>query len=347
MRRLRAFLYRMFLARTLLGAIAAVIVRRLTRGKAHPSWSLPYEVGVEVNRRFMNNGGTQIRRGSLASDAAVPRNPIHAQRVSLGSQVLAGQRADVHTPNGYGAGDPTLLYWHGGGYVSCSPRTHRALVCALADASGARCIAPSYPLAPSKPFPAALNAALACYRELLASGVSPSQLVVAGDSAGAGLTLAMLLSLRDAGEQLPCAVVLLSPWVDLECTGASVQAHACYDYLSPELIDQASRWYAGTESRRHPLISPIHADLRGLPPMLVLTGGVEVFHSENELFVERLRQADVRVAHEVAENAVHVFPLLSMVSAQGRQAERRIGRFVREHTSTQQEVPIAAAVASI
>ena len=149
-----------------------------------------------------------------------------------------------------------MLYLHGGGYVSCSPCTHRALICAIADASGARCVAPAYPLAPEHPFPQALDAALACYRELLASGVSPSQLIVAGDSAGAGLTLAMLVQLRDAGDALPSGVVLLSPWVDLESTGASVQAHARYDYLTPKLLDEASRWYAGSESRSHPLISP-------------------------------------------------------------------------------------------
>jgi acetyl esterase/lipase len=346
MRRVRALWYRVFLVRALLAAIVTVVVRRLTRGKAHPAWSLPYEVGVELNRRFMNNGAGEISRGGRPSDAAVPRNPIHAQRVALGKQVIAGQRADVHTPLGYAQGAPTFLYWHGGGYVSCSPRTHRALLCALADASGARCIAPSYPLAPASPFPAALDAALACYRELLASGVSPSRLVVGGDSAGGGLTLAMLLSLRDAGEPLPSAAVLLSPWVDLECSGASIQGHARYDYLDPELVDQAARWYAGGESRRHPLISPIHADLRGLPPMLVLTGGVEVFHSENELFVERLRAADVRVAHEIAEHAVHVFPLLSVVSAQGRSAERRIGRFIREHTLAREPTPAVTAAAS-
>jgi monoterpene epsilon-lactone hydrolase len=334
-KRLRSLRFQLSALRALQAPIAAVIGRRLTAGKAHPAWSFSYEVAVEVTRRFMQAGVDAVRAGKPLPEAAgLSRGSPPGMRVALSEETLAGRPTEVHTPSGHAASGATVLYWHGGGYYSCSPRTHRDLIAAIAHASGARCVVPSYPLAPAQPFPASLDTAVACYRALLASGVSPQQLVVSGDSAGGGLTLALLLTLRDAGDALPRAVVLLSPWVDLEVTGASIHAHARYDYLSPDLVEQASRWYAGAESRRHPLISPIHADLRGLPPMFVLTGGIELFRSENELFVERLRAAGVQVTHEIAEHAVHVYAVFGSVSEESRQATRRIGEFVREQAGS-------------
>jgi acetyl esterase/lipase len=203
--------------------------------------------------------------------------------------------------------------------------------------SGARVIAPTYPMAPSSPYPAALDTAVACYRELLRSGVPAERVIVGGDSAGGGLALAMLLKLREAGDPLPRATVLLSPWVDLESTGASVLANSPYDYLTPQMLEAGSRWYAGSESLRNPFISPIHADLKGLPPTLVLTGGLELFRSENDAFVEKLRAAGVPVVHEVTENVVHVNLLLAIVSRQARAAIRRVGAFVRENMALRSE----------
>jgi acetyl esterase/lipase len=198
-------------------------------------------------------------------------------------------------------------------------------------------------MAPVAPFPAAIDTAIECYRAVLASGVSPDRLIVGGDSAGGGLTLAMLLQAREAGLPMPRAAVLLSPWVDLEATGASVRGNAPYDYLTPELLAAGSRWYAGSESLRNPLISPIHADLRGLPPALVLTGGLELFKSENDAFVAKLREAGVPVVHEVAENAVHVNALLAIVSSEARTAIRRVGTFVREQLGAEHGQLISSA----
>ncbi len=336
-----ALTFRLFLAWAFFASIGVVLFRRLTKGRAHPSWSLPYEVAVDLVRRFMLHGLEELRAGKPASEAPVPRHPRLMRSVALTHKKLAGQRAEIHARHNLPERAPTFLYWHGGGYAACSPRTHRDLLSAIALTSGARVIAPCYPMVPHASFPAAPEAAVACYRELLASGISPDDLIVGGDSAGGGLSLAMLMKLREAGDPLPRAVVLLSPWVDLEVTGASIKAHAQYDYMDPVMIDQGSRWYAGEESRRHPHISPIHADLTGLPPMLILTGGVEVFRSENELLVEKLREAGVDVTHEIAENAVHVFPLLSIVSKQSREARHRIGQFVRAQLSAADAVRAA------
>jgi len=322
--------FRGFLAWALIASIGTVLWRRARGQRAHASWSLPYEVAVLLVRRFMMNGFAELQGGRPASDDAVPRNPIVAARVALTKQTLADRLAEVHTPNKLADDAPTFLYWHGGGYVSCSPRTHRDLLSSVAHVAGARVIAPCYPMAPSAPYPAALDTAVACYRALLASGVPAERLIVGGDSAGGGLALAMLLKLREAGDPLPRATVLLSPWVDLEATGTSVLANAPYDYLTPQMLEAGSRWYAGNESLRNPLISPIHAELRGLPPTLVLTGGLELFRSENDAFVSKLRSAGVPVVHEVTENVVHVNLLLSIVSREARVAIRRVGEYVRE-----------------
>lgn len=334
--------FRSFLAWALVASIGSVLWRRARGRKAHASWSLPYEVAVQLVRRFMANGFDELSAGRPASEDAVPRNPRLASKVALTKQLVGERLAEVHTPIGAPADAPTVLYWHGGGYVSCSPRTHRDMLTSIAHSARARVIAPSYPMAPTAPYPAAIDTAVACYRALLASGVPPERLFVGGDSAGGGLTLAMLQRLRDAGEPLPRAVVLLSPWVDLEATGESVLGNAAYDYLTPQLLAAGSRWYAGGESLRNPLISPIHADLAGLPPTLVLTGGLELFKSENEAFVAKLRAAGVPVVHEVTENVVHVNLLLSIVSREARAAIRRVGAFVRESAS----LPRAAARSS-
>jgi acetyl esterase/lipase len=335
--------FRAFLTWTFFASIGAVLLRRVRGRGAHASWSLPYEVAVEIVKRFMANGFNELSLGRPASDDAVPRNPVTASRVKLATQMVGGRPAEVHSPVGAAEDAATFLYWHGGGYVSCSPRTHRELLSALAHVTRARVIAPTYPMAPTSPYPAAVDTAVECYRALLASGVSPDRLIVGGDSAGGGLALAMLLKLREAGDPLPCATVLLSPWVDLEATGASVQGNAQYDYLTPQLLAAGSRWYAGEESLRNPFISPIHADLRGLPPAIVLTGGLELFKSENDAFVQKLQEAGVPVVHEVAEHAVHVNALLAIVSAEARSAIRRVGGFVREQVGAARSELISSA----
>jgi acetyl esterase/lipase len=321
-------LYRAFLVWCMVSSAVAVLVRRLLRGRAEPSWSLPFEVAVDVARRYMHHGFSQAQAGVQINDAAVPRDPRVVRSVTLRHQSIAGMAADVHTPTAWKEGDPTLLYWHGGGYISCSPRTHRDLVSRIAFLSGARCIVPDYGKAPVHPFPHALDAAVSAFGELIEGGVAPHTLLVGGDSAGAGLALSLMLRLRDEGAALPCAAVLLSPWVDLTASGESVRG-AKLDILDGDMIALASGLYAGDAPLDHRLVSPLHAELSGLPPMLVQTGECEVFFSENHLFVERARSAGVSVTHEVSSGMTHVFQTLALFDHRGRRAVRSIGRFVQ------------------
>ena len=166
---------------------------------------------------------------------------------------MADRLADVHTPRQVPADAATFLYWHGGGYVSCSPRTHRDMLSSIAHVTRARVIAPSYPMAPVSPYPAAVDTAVECYRALLASGVPADRMIVGGDSAGGGLALAMLLRLREAGDPLPRA---------MGCSrrgSTSRERRSCsrtpYDYL-PRTLSNPARSVPGT-SAAHPFISPI------------------------------------------------------------------------------------------
>ena len=185
----------------------------------------------------------------------------------------------------------TLLYLHGGGYFACSPQTHRPITCGLAQ-RGLAVFAPDYRLAPEHPFPAAVNDAVAAYRGLLAGGIAPQSIAIAGDSAGGGLALALLLSLRDAGDPMPAAAMLFSPWTDLACTGASLKENDRRDAMFvAEGMERAALPYLNGADPRQPLASPLYGDLSGLPPMLVHVGSYEMLLDDSRRLVERARAA--------------------------------------------------------
>lgn len=307
----------------------AVVLSRLRGRPAHPNWPLLFEIGVSVERKFMLHGFDQAHRGFLVSEASAPRDPRVALGVSLKRSRLAGLDVEVHTPRAWRPSDPTILYLHGGGYVACSPGTHRDLVTRLARAAGARCIVPNYRKAPQHPFPDALHAAAACFRELVESGVAPSSLFVAGDSAGGGLALAVTLFLRDTAALIPRGLLLLSPWVDLaaDVDGAD---NAALDILNPAMVKRAAELYAGSADLTHPHVSPVHASLEGLPPMLVQTGENELFYQQNLAFAERAREAGIEIEHEIAPAMVHVFQTLAVFDPTAGGAIARLGGFVRQ-----------------
>ncbi len=224
-----------------------------------------------------------------------------------------------------------VLYLHGGGYVIGSPATHRGLAGRLSAAAAARVLLIDYRLAPEHPFPAAVDDATAAYRWLLASGVSPARLVIAGDSAGGGLTVATLVALRDAGEPLPAAGICLSPWVDLEGTGDSMTTKAAVDPLvQRDLLLQMARWYLAGTDPRTPLAAPLHADLRGLPPLLVHVGTAEVLFDDASRLAAKARAAGVEVTLEPWEDMIHVWHLFAPLLPEGQQAIERLGAFIRQ-----------------
>lgn len=224
-----------------------------------------------------------------------------------------------------------ILYLHGGGYVMGSIATHRELAARLSRACGARVLLIDYRLAPEQPFPAAVEDAAAAYRWLLAGGVDANRLVIAGDSAGGGLTVSTLVALRDARDPLPAAAVCLSPWVDLECTGESMTTRSAVDpLLQRALLQKMAEPYLHGQSPRSPLASPLYADLSGIPPLLIQVGTSEVLFDDSTRLAERARKAGVDVALEPWEEMIHDFQLFAALLPEGREAIARIGEYVRK-----------------
>lgn len=223
-----------------------------------------------------------------------------------------------------------VLYLHGGGYVVGSLSTHRELAARVGRAAGARVLTIDYRLAPEHPHPAAVDDAVAAYRALLAD-VRPEHLAVAGDSAGGGLTIATLLALRDLGAPLPSAGVCFSPWVDLEGTGGSMDEITDDPMLNRALIRYFARLYLGDGAidARTPLAAPLHADLRGLPPLLIQASRHEVLRDDAVRIAERARAAGVACDLELTDEVPHVWQIFASILPEGREAIERAGAFLR------------------
>lgn len=247
--------------------------------------------------------------------------------VEVEESEIGGVPAEIVTPADHGAG--TFLYLHGGGYAIGSPVSHRHLVAALAGASRTRAFALDYRRAPEHPFPAAVDDALAGYRGLLDAGVAPGSIVVGGDSAGGGLTAAALLAIRDAGLDLPAAGVLISPWADLANESDSYRTHADRDPLVfQEDIDRWRDAYLAGADPRAPLASPLHADLAGLPPLLIHVGSEEVLLDDSRKLAERCKAAGVEADLEIWPDMIHVWHWFGEYLDEAGSAVRRIGEYV-------------------
>jgi acetyl esterase/lipase len=230
------------------------------------------------------------------------------------------------------ASDPTktVLYLHGGGYVLGSIDTHRGLGSRIAEAAGTRVLMVEYRLAPETPFPGAVEDATTAYRFLLDQGVAPEQIVIGGDSAGGGLTLATLVSLKEQGQPLPGAAFALSPWVDLEGLGDSMQTRAEADPMVQKegLVRMGSLYLSGADPKT-PLAAPLHADLSGLPPILIQVGTAETLLDDSIRIAERLRAAGVAVELQQYEDLIHVFQAFAPIVPESLEAIAKIGAFVK------------------
>ena len=226
--------------------------------------------------------------------------------------------------------DAAILYLHGGGYVIGSPRSHRHLAAAIGAAADAAVLLPDYRLAPEHPFPAALDDAVIAYRWLLAKNVAPSRIVIAGDSAGGGLTVATLVALRDAGTPLPAAAVCISPWTDLSFSLPTHTTRAAVDpIVTREGVGKMATAYLAGKDPRTSLASPLFADLRGLPPLLIHVGDDEVLLDDAVQLAERARKAGVDVTLDVWPKMIHVWHWFFPMLDEGQAAIDRIGEFVK------------------
>ncbi len=266
------------------------------------------------------------RRARL--DGFGARYPIAAD-IAVASVMAGGVAAEWTTAPGADPGR-AMLFLHGGGYVSGSIASHRHMVAEVGRRAGVRTLALDYRLAPEHPFPAALDDALAGYRFLLDQGFSAPNIVLGGESAGGGLAVATMVCLRDAGTPLPGCAWLSSPWTDLAMTGASMAAKAGIDPLISRayLQELASAYLAGADPAG-PLVSPLHADLRGLPPLLIQVGSAETLLDDAVRLAGVAGGADLRVTMQVWPNMIHAWTLFYRDVAAGRRALAEVGAFVR------------------
>jgi monoterpene epsilon-lactone hydrolase len=235
----------------------------------------------------------------------------------------------------------TLVYLHGGGYVCMSPRTHRAITAGFA-LRGMRVFAPDYRLAPEHKFPAAVDDATAVWRALRAQVAGP--IFIAGDSAGGGLSLALMLNLRACGERGPDAACLFSPWTDLACTGDSMRGNSNRDpLLNVGALHMQASAYASEVDLQTPLISPLYGDLAGLPPMIVFVGDTEILFNDSTRVAERARAGGVPVDLRTYHNMPHVWPMLNVILPEGREALDQGAAFLFAATPSVQPTSATAA----
>jgi monoterpene epsilon-lactone hydrolase len=289
---------------------------------------------IEVVRELLRSKprpvGWAERRERL--DAVGQASPV-APDISLEAVDAGGVAAEWSLAPG---SDPAcvLMFFHGGGYCSGSIASHRGMVTRIGRAAGVRTLAVGYRLAPEHPFPAALEDALAAFGFLLDQGIASDKIAIGGDSAGGGLTLATLTSLRDAGKPLPGCAWLVSPWVDLKMTGASLAEKADVDPLiqKPYLEELASAYLAGADPAG-PLVSPLHADLAGLPPLLVQVGSAETLLDDALRIARRAGAADVPVSLEVWPHMIHAWHLWAAQLEDARRAIASAAAFMRTRLS--------------
>lgn len=304
-------------------ATIAASIRRLLLGPTLPTWSWTTEWTVASMRAVIARAAAfsddpLLLRLGLWAKTPVPlslRGSVHVRNVRIG-----GINADRFTADQAPPSSPTLLYFHGGGYVFGNPGTHRQFISQLVHASGATALAPQYRLAPRHRFPAAVDDAETAYRALIDGGVDPRSIIVAGDSAGGGLATALLLRIRSRGLPMAAGAILLSPYLDLEHSSYTIRTNARTDYLPLNELTGPNDWYADRDQLRLPEVSPVNADLTGLPPLLVLAGGAEMILGDSITIAEHAARDGVECELIIEAEMMHVWPIVADRQEQSRTA---------------------------
>jgi len=278
---------------------------------------------LQVKRKLRKaRNAADIRAAFGASALPAPRG------INFSPDTVGGIAGEWAAPPDASSG--TLLYLHGGGYVACSPRTHRSITGGFA-LRGLKVFCPDYRLAPEHPFPAAVDDALAAYKGLLDSGIAPAGIAIGGDSAGGGLALATLLASKAAGLPMPACALVFSPWTDLANTGETMRTNARRDVMLPENTgSEGAGFYLNGADARNPLAAPLYGDLAGLPPLLIHVGEGEVLRDDSTRFAAKARAAGVAVDCSVWDNMPHVWQLFQLFLPEARQALDQAAAFAKE-----------------
>ena len=323
--------YRLQTATVMCHSVLDVCWRRRRHGPRLPGWNWAVEVTTQALKQQLITAFKMrdVRQSRRYLDAVTFTSPALADvtRFPISAE---GFRGTWFLPK-HTEPRTTLLYLHGGGYAFY-PKAHAGLIALVTLAAGCRTFALDYRLAPEHPFPAQLEDALHAYRSLLAEGLDPANLVVAGDSAGGNLTLALLLAVRDAGLPLPALAAVLSPATDfdppLDDRTGSFVTNEPFDWIAPQMLFRWADWFCSPEQRRNPLVSPTYADLRGLPPIYVQAGGAEILYDSIRKFTVHARSQGANVTLEIWPEMTHDFQMFGTRVPQSSEALHRLGEVI-------------------
>lgn len=279
-----------------------------------------------VKKQFDNFDDVPAFRARMDNSARLmPKLPAEVRVVATAASGVSCEW--ISAP---GTRDETvLMYLHGGGYVFGGLDSHRDIGWRLAAAAKMRVLMVDYRLAPEHPFPAALEDATNCYRWLLEEGFDPGNIAIGGDSAGGGLSVSLLINLRNLGLPLPAACILLSPWTDLSMSGDSIAKNGPVDpMLSKSALEKMAGYYLGKRDRKAPLASPLFGDVAGLPPTYIQVGSLEVLRSDAERLADKMRDCGGEVLLEVWPGMFHVFQVFAARVPEGREAIDKLGEFL-------------------
>ncbi len=304
-----------------------VTASRLRRGPRLSGWPWVFETATTFLRGQERAafGLPTIAQQREYMDALVVRSSelAHMQIEAVEADGVKGRWFVPPTA----ASELVVLYLHGGGYAF-SIRAHDNFIAFFARAARARTFALDYRLAPEHPFPAQLEDAQAAYHWLLSSGIAPEHILIAGDSAGGNLTLTLLLALRDAQQPLPRMAICLCPWTDMDSSSRSMKENEPFDWIEQRMVVQWAEWFCQGTEPTNPLVSPVHADLRGLPPIYIQAGDAELLIDMIRAFVGKAKAQEASVTLEVWEHMNHVFQAYGSIIQQSREALQRIGEVV-------------------
>jgi len=226
--------------------------------------------------------------------------------------------------------DHIVLFFHGGAYIAGSVETSNYHAVLISRFANAQLLSINYRLAPEHPYPAALEDAVKAYKWLIKEKkFPPSKIIITGVSAGGGLAVATLLKLRELNYELPRAAVCISPWTDLAFTGETFKSRAKYDpFTSPYNLDFAASLYVKDNDPKNPFISPVYADLQGLPPLFIIVGTAEVLHDDSIRLAKHAKSAGVEVVLDIWEDMIHAFPVFAKAAPESQKAIEKIGNFI-------------------
>ncbi len=288
------------------------------------SFTVKTFINVFRNTLFIHKTEANTIRVGFERISNITKFPRFVTKEDL---TYAGIDAAWFVPEGYGK-SKTILYLHGGGYVMGSHNTHRSLIGRIARASGCRALAINYRKAPEYPYPAAIEDAIKAYKQMVADGFE--NIFIMGDSAGGGLSLALIQLIKK--EKLPKAagLVLLSPWTDLTLSGDSIKGKKDVDpMIAPHLLKIFSERYYGEADPNDPLISPLFAEVKGFPPTLIQVGGNETLLDDSTRLAQKMNKAGVKVQLDIYENMMHVWQFFGGIIPEANAAIDGIGKFVR------------------